>query len=54
MSAYNYQTLLEHVGHKIEIVTYGRTGEDPVCVSCECLDCNEVIISFDNDEDEGE
>ena len=50
-----FNKLKAHVGHNIEIVTYGLTSkeDDQVNVSIECLDCNEVLIDFDkNDERE--
>jgi hypothetical protein len=47
VGVYDYQSLLAHAGHKIEIVTYGRIGLPPVNVSCECVDCNEVLMDFD-------
>lgn len=39
-------TLKNHVGHEIEAAEYG----DGVCVSIECMNCNEVLYSTDNDE----
>lgn len=44
MSAYNYKTLSEHIGHNIECVSYGKQKQN---VSVECVDCNEVIITYD-------
>lgn len=35
-----YERLVPHVGHKIEVASYG----DDVCVSVECIDCDEVIV----------
>ena len=49
MSAYNFQTLLGHVGHNVEVVTYGNPA---VNVSIECMDCNEVLLSYDEYEEE--
>lgn len=46
MSASSYEDLRVHAGHRIEVVVYG--DEDNVAV--ECIDCHEVILSFDNDE----
>jgi hypothetical protein len=47
------KTLLMHAGHNVAIVEYGERIDDetsiidPVNVSLECEDCNEVIISRD-------
>jgi hypothetical protein len=39
------EKLLNHVGHNIEIATYGKDA--PVNVSIECIDCYEVIYDVD-------
>ena len=39
------EKLLTHVGHNIQIVTYGK--DVPVNVSIECVDCYEVIYDVD-------
>ena len=49
MSAFDFKSLLEHRGHKIEVATYEKDGVI-YNVSCECLDCNEVILDYDNPE----
>jgi hypothetical protein len=48
-----YNKLKEHVGHDIECVQYGNFGYqgEPQNVAIECNDCNEVIISYDLDEE---
>ena len=46
MSAYNFEELLRHTGHKLECVTYGNP---PVNVAVECVDCYEVLIDFDKE-----
>jgi hypothetical protein len=38
--------LLEHLGHDIEIATYGDRN-DPRDVTVECLDCCAVVVSCD-------
>ncbi len=48
MSAFNYDELKRHVGHKIVCVTYGE-GQN---VAIECEDCNEVLLDYDKDETE--
>jgi hypothetical protein len=40
----DYRTALLHVGHNIEVATYGTP---PVNVSVECIDCYEVIADAD-------
>ena len=52
MSASNFNELLRHEGHEIEVVVYAPSNmPDQVCnVSCECLTCHEVLIDFDNPE----
>ena len=51
MSVYDYKSLLEHVGHKIVIVTYGRSINDSVNVAIECEDCNEVLLDYNKPDD---
>jgi hypothetical protein len=43
--ATNFQAekYLQHVGHEVEVVTYGLPGEKPVNVSIECVDCSTVL-----------
>jgi hypothetical protein len=48
MGAANFEDLMEHDGHKIEIVTY---GDPPVNVAVECADCQAVLFSFDKEEE---
>lgn len=38
--------VLEHLGHEIEIATYGN-NEQVMNVAIECLECNEVIWDAD-------
>ena len=47
MSVSNFKELLEHVGHKIKVVTY-KDKNYIDNVACECLTCNEVLMDFDN------
>ena len=46
----DFEKLLSHAGHRIEIVTYG-TLDCPHNVSIECVDCNEVIVDMDSPEE---
>lgn len=44
MSATNFKDLKNHLGHKIERVSYG----DPICnVAVECITCGEVLLDYD-------
>lgn len=47
MSAHSFETLRDHVGHKIKIALYGDQN-----VAIECVTCNEVLVDFDRYEDE--
>ena len=47
MSAFNFETLLEHVGHPVEVVIYGD-GRDVFNVAIECTECNTVLLDYDN------
>lgn len=54
---YMYEKLSFHIGHSIEIVGYGKSTFEPYAtikdyenVSIECLDCNEVLIDYENNE----
>lgn len=47
MSAFDFKSLLAHVGHTIEVVTYTHNGII-YNVSAECMDCNEVLLDYDN------
>lgn len=42
-----YDKIVPHLGHTIEVVSYGW-GQN---VSVECVDCHEVIVDADRDED---
>lgn len=39
----NYETLLNHWGHKVEITVYGDcVAPNKVCL--ECIDCNKIVL----------
>ena len=48
MSVQNYTELSEHYGHSLGVTIYG----DQVNIAIECEDCNEVLLDFDNEENE--
>ncbi len=53
MGAHSFNDLYAHYGHKVVIAAYGdvrgkvlkRNIEN---IAVECLDCNEVLLDFDN------
>lgn len=53
----SYEGLLAHVGHDVKIVEYRHPNdpayfpEDPVNVALKCIDCGEVVLDFDRDEE---
>ena len=49
MNRNEYEELSWHVGHNVEVVSYGRNGTS-YNVSLECNDCGMVLLSFDNPE----
>lgn len=42
-----HEELLAHVGHDIELVSYGSGGN----VTIECIDCGTVLVDVDEPED---
>jgi hypothetical protein len=49
MSAYNFDSLLEHQGHEIVINTYENEQQEVINVAIECLDCNTVLLDYDRE-----
>ena len=45
-----YEKIARHIGHNIEVATYGNGWGDMVNVAVECMDCHEVIVDADNKE----
>jgi len=45
--ASNYNEMLKHAGHRIQIVSFPR-GVQILKVSMECVTCNRVLIEYDN------
>lgn len=53
MSVSKTSELLEHLGHEIEIVSYGDI-DCPRSVTIECIDCGEVLLEpFGGTEENG-
>jgi len=48
MSAQNYNDLATHFGHSLTVALYGE-GDN---VAVECEECSEVLLDFDNDNEE--
>jgi hypothetical protein len=46
----DWRKAIEHVGHEIEIATYGPADE-VWNVAIECMTCGTVIVDEDTDED---
>ena len=51
MAVYDFQSLAFHVGHNIEVVRYVDGDGNALNVAVECIDCNEVLLDYDRDED---
>lgn len=49
MSVNNFQELIAHIGHDIQIYTYNDDDGNPVNVAIECEDCCEILVSFDKE-----
>jgi len=49
MSATNFRELAAHCGHKLEVALYGNP---PVNAAIECLTCYEVLVDYEDDEDD--
>lgn len=49
MAVQKYSELLEHVGHEIEVATYGPS-ENVFNVAIECSTCGEVLMDYENPE----
>ena len=45
--ASNYEEVLKHVGHEIQVVSFPR-GIQVLKVVMECVTCNRVLIEYDN------
>jgi hypothetical protein len=42
-----FYDLMKHIGHKIEVVPYGKDTGPTRNISIECLTCGEVLVDFD-------
>jgi hypothetical protein len=48
MSANNFNELNNHYGHALEVVRYEYEGEI-VNASLECVECNEVLLDYEKE-----
>ena len=53
MSSTSFKELYQHYGHEIVCARYTDSEGDVANVALECVDCNEVLMDYDN-EKEGE
>ena len=51
MSISNFDDLMVHFGHEVVIAKYGNANE-VFSVGIECLDCCEVLVSYEKYEEE--
>ena len=51
MSVGCFEELVEHIGHKIEVISYDKNGER-INVAIECETCGEVLLDFDKEKGE--
>ena len=52
MAAFDFKSLVEHRGHHIEVNVYGTLDGGIYNAAVECMDCNTVLLDFDNEEAE--
>jgi hypothetical protein len=51
MTAIDFDDLVRHYGHDVNVVTYGRSsGKDADNVAVECETCGEVLFDYDKEE----
>lgn len=48
MNVANYDDIARHFGHEIEVALYGKPA---VNAAIECMDCGQVLVDFDREED---
>ena len=47
MAVYDYNSLREHIGHKIACVCYAAPNQPPANVAIECESCDAVLLDYD-------
>ena len=45
------ERLLPHAAHEIQIAWYGKQKNNPWSIAVECMDCHEVLIDFEREEE---
>jgi ribosomal protein S27AE len=50
MAVSTFNDLNEHVGHHVKVNTYGTKDGAVYNVAIECMDCNTVLLDFDNED----
>ena len=50
MTMSNFDRVLSHLGHELEVAVYG----DNVNVAIECLTCMEVVVDYNQEDEESE
>jgi hypothetical protein len=50
MSVSNFEDLLRHTGHPVQVQNYIDNDGNVINCSIECIECNEVLINFDKDQ----
>ena len=45
---YRFDYLLYHVGHEVEVASYGHPY--PVNVAIECIDCGSILFDIDKED----
>ena len=49
MAVSTFNELKDHVGHHLDVTTYGTPDGGIYNVAIECMDCNCVLLDFDNE-----
>ena len=49
MAVFDFDSLVEHRGHQIEVNVYGTPDGGLYNVAVECMDCNEILLDYDNE-----
>lgn len=52
MSAQSFDDLARHAGHQVEVAEYLNHNKEAVNAVVECVDCSEILLDFDKEEDE--
>lgn len=52
MSAQSFDDLIRHSGHEVEVAEYFDHSKQTVNVAIECVECYEVLLDFDKEDNE--